>query len=234
MKKLTFVLAGILAVLSSGNASAASITQSGMYPDVGGTTATNFTDRPIVPDFNQFDITLGLLNSITIELIGTVTGSAWAESLDASPTTVTLTLQALVGFSVGNTSLLQVIPTVASNSNLTAFDGTIDFAGPSGIAFEGLMGTDVGSIVLMGAAMDPWIGQGTVTGLCSGTGQSTGTGAGNLVTQFATQAGCDVAITYDYTPQPTSPIPTVPEPGTFSLMLLAGASAFVRHRQCRI
>lgn len=225
-----------LAIVTVTSASAVPLpAQLGSFPGGGGTTSTNFVSQPVVPNFVQFDPLLGTLNSVTIGLTGLVTGSAQAESLDAAPTTVTLTLQALVEFLVGPTSLVQVIPAVSSVANLTAFDGTIDFGGTSGISFTGLSGSDNSSVVLTGAALAPWIGTGTVTGLCSGTGQSTGSGAGNLVTIFSTQAGCDVTVSYDYTPSTT--VDAVPEidaiSGTGALTLLAGVLAVVGERRRR-
>lgn len=236
MKKLTQSIVAALAVLGATAASAATIVQTGQFPagGPGATTPTNFANQPVVPDFNQFDTGLGTLNSVTIDLTGFVTGSASAESLDAAPSTVTLDLQALVEFLVGATNLAQVIPAVQQIVGLDAFDGDIDFGGNSGISFTDLAGSDFTSVVLTGANMAPFIGNGTVTGLCNGTGQSVGTGAGNLVTQFSTQAGCAVTVTYDYRTNGTQPVPEIDAiAGTGALTLLAGALALVGERRRR-
>ena len=234
MKTLTKSIAASLLALGAASVSASTIVQTGDFPSPGGTSTTNFANQPVVPDFNQFNPALGTLNSVTIDLTGLVTGDVRAESLDASPATVTLNLQAIVDFLVGATTLAQVIPTASTVNALAAFDGTIDFAGPSGISLTGLSGTDSDTVVLTGAAMSPWIGTGTVTGLCSGTGSSSGTGAGNLVTQFATQAGCGVTVTYDYNVRPTGPVPEIDViAGTGALTVLAGALALVGERRRR-
>jgi len=139
---------------------------------------------------SQFDPSLGTLESVMITLDGSVEGAAKAESLDNARATVTLDLAAQI---VASTSLLgdvaNVLPIVSTQAGLDAFDGTIDFGGTSG--------TDTGTVT-------------------EALGQSTGSGAGNLITQFNTSASAEVTVKYTFT---EAPVAAVPLPAAAPLLL---------------
>jgi uncharacterized protein (TIGR03382 family) len=182
---------------------------------------TNWSNSIVIPQFNP---ALGTLNSISWTLNGSVAGSASYESLDASPTTVTLNLSATLTLFAPDSSTLQVtIPSVSVSEGAGAFDGSVDFDGASGSAFNSLSGASSGS----GSSTSPallaaFTGGGTVSLAVTGVGSSNGTGAGNLLLLFQSLAGADAQVCYDYTPIPT--------PGALALV---GAGLAVAGRRRR-
>jgi hypothetical protein len=163
---------------------------------------------------SKFDPSLGTLNSITFELSGHVEGGAKFESLDSSPTTVTMNLTADIELQRPDTSTIVITtPLVQTVDSVTAYDDVLDFGGTSGKTYTNLSADDSDSAVSPPPASDLTLftGLGNITLPVTATGASSGTGAGNLVLQFNAMASATVKVTYDYEP--------VPEP--FALRLLS-------------
>lgn len=179
-------------------------------------TTTNWNDNLSI---GLFDSKLGTLNSITFVLNGSVSGNGRAESLDASASNVTLSLASTLTLHRPDGSNLVVSNPVFSNGyNLSAFDGNIDFSGTSGATTGPVSANASNSFVSSNAndfALFSANGGGNVLLNLSAVGNSTGTGAGNLITQFSTAAAGDVKVVYDYTA-----VTAVPEPETYGMMLL--------------
>lgn len=150
MKTRFLGAAAALALMTSASANAAIILTSVETESVT-STSTNFFDAPMV--FDKFDSSLGTLTRIFLTLEGTVQGTAKYESLDSSPTTVTLNLQATMDLTrPGGASIVQVLPVANVVDNPTSFDGVNDFGGTSGAEFTGLTNTANSNQVLSGAA----------------------------------------------------------------------------------
>lgn len=216
-------IAGMMGVAFAGlalPAMAATVT----YTDSVALQETNWTN---VLALTQFDSSLGTLNSVSVTLMGTVDGVARAESLDSSPSTVTLNLASQITASTPSVgSLLVVLPGISESHSLATYDGTTDFAGASGVTSDPPAQTDTNSTVLTGGAMSDFIGTGTVNFSVASLGTSSGSGAGNLATLFHTLAGAQVAVTYDYEPA------VVPLPASVPLLLSGlGALALLRRRR---
>ena len=186
---------------------------------------TNWTETLSVA---QFDSSLGTLNSVMVTLSGAVQGEASAESLDAAAATVTLDLGADITASTSALgSIANVLPVVSSSENLTSFDGTIDFGGTSGFG-TGIVGADdMDSATLFGLDMSEFVGAGFVSIVVSADGESDASGAGNLITQFATQAQAVVTVKYDY----TEAVSAVPLPAGLLLMGTAFAGFGLMRRK---
>jgi len=227
-KLLNLVSAGALLV-GVGGVNAATIT----FTDSIATQSTNWLDVELT--VSQFDGSLGTLTAVEIVLIGSVSGTANAESLDAAPANLTLDLRGdieldLTSLSVANILLVDVGDTGAPS--VSAFVGDIDFAGASGVSMD-LSGSDTDSASTTDVGdLAFFTGGGTVSFLASATGKSSGTGAGNLITQFQTQAGAEMRVTYTYDEAPPPPPPpgTVPTPAPLALMALGliGIAGFAR------
>ena len=162
---------------------------------------TNWSATATVP---KFDPSLGVLLQIEFELKGDIQGSAAIESLDAAPSVVTTNYQAGVTLTRPDTSVIVVtLPRQVLVDNLTAFDGTIDFAGTSGIT-HGNLSTNTTSTAISTAPADlalftgPAGNPGTIDLTVDAIGTSNANGSGNIITQFMTQAGAEVRVCYVY------------------------------------
>ncbi len=160
---------------------------------------TNWSTTVSIP---KFDASLGSLQSIDFNLTGKVTGSASIESLDAAPSTVMTTYKARITLTRPDLSVLVVsIPDQQFSDNLTAYDGTIDFGGTSGIAHLGITATDVQNInVTAPADLALFTGVGSIVLPIEALGTSTASGSGNLITQFLTDAEASIDVCYNYAP----------------------------------
>lgn len=193
------------------------------------TATTAWTD---LLSFGKFNSNLGTLNSITFELGGTVSGTGRAESLDAAASIVTLSLSSILTLTRPDGSTIVVTnPVFSNNYSLSAFDGAIDFAGSSG-AFTGQVSSShtesFASSSTNDFALFSQAGGGTISLNLGATGQSNGSGAGNLITQFATSAAGQVKVSYDYTAAP------VPEPETYAMLIGGlGLLGLVRRRSAK-
>jgi len=157
------------------------------------------------------------LTAIDFYLWGHVHGSIAWESLDAAPATVTGTLQAKLTLTKPDLSVLVVIIPAASESDLmTAFDGTVDFGGGSGRSYPHVHGTASDSFFdVFAPDLLLFTGVGTINLPLDSLGLSTASGAGNLITQFSTEAEAEGRIRYFYGE-------SIPEPST---LLLLGTGA---------
>lgn len=187
-------------------------------------TTTNWNETFDVVGFDSQNGTR-VLKSVEITLNGDVVGNAQAESLDMGATLIELSLQATLTLSLtaAGTELAEVIPVVNESFNASAFDGTIDFGGTSGVSFLELSGSASESeSINTQSVLDEFIDVASVSLDADATGSSFGSGAGNLITQFATEAGLDWEITYVYN--------VIPAPGALALLGLGGLVAGRRRR----
>ena len=128
MKKNLIALA-LVAV--AGGAQADVITQS----DAFGYQTTNWTHA--LGGLSQFDSSLGTLNSVIISLTGSINQSLVAENIGGSADALTPVAGGTLRFRQGGSVVLnQVLPTTSGTTFFaTAFDGTDDKAGTSGVNF---------------------------------------------------------------------------------------------------
>jgi hypothetical protein len=216
----TFALVTAL-LCATGAAQAATVS----YSDSVATTTTNWSDTILLP---LFDASLGTLDSVELTLTGSVSGLAAGESLDGGPSTIVLDLKAFITASVAsNPSLsVDVNPIANGTFSATAYDGAIDFGGTSGVTYADLDATDADSSVFT-SGLAAFIGSGTFTMVLDALGQSTGSGPGNLVTQFNTNASAIGGVTYNYTPPAAVPLPA----GLPLLLAGLGGLALLRRRK---
>ena len=203
-------LAAILAVVVGSAAQGDSI----MYSDSVALSSTNWSSSVTIP---KFDPSWGTLISITCQLTGHVEGTAKFESMDNSPAAVSMNLSAMVKLERPDCStMVLALPLASTLDCVTAYDGTLDYGGTSGVTHAGLSNTDVQSVTTPPPNSDLalFTGVGNIVLPVVATGTSSGSGAGNLILNFATAASAGVEVTYDYR--------AIPEPATMALVGTAG------------
>lgn len=211
LKKTLAALA--LAALGSVTSAQAAVIS---FTDSASMTRTNWSD---VLSFGKFDTSLGTLTSIKFDLSGLVQGIGNAESMDSSATNVSLSLGSLLKLTrPDNSTLVVTNPVFTQAFNFGAFDSVINFDGVSGgstgnvsaSASNSFTSVDAADFALFSAA-----GGGMISLGLGATGNSSGTGSGNLITQFTTSASGDALVTYTYEPTRTN----VPEPASLAIIL---------------
>jgi hypothetical protein len=215
----TLLIVG-LAVATAGSAQGATITHMGSKA----ISTTSWSENFNIPQFNDFAGTR-VLDSVKITLEGDVEGDANVESLNQGASTIEINLQATIELTLMGDVLGVVIPVANETFNADDFDGTVDFTGPSGAMFPNLAGADMTMNTLF-AGMDDlsaFIGAGMVPLVANAAGTSNGSGSGNVIFQFATDAGLDFSVVYDYH--------LVPTPGAAGLLAVAGVAGSLRRRR---
>ena len=195
------ILCGATLLCAASLSNAATITQNFnvMLAD------TNFD---LTIPFNLFDDMGGtrILDSVSFSIAGGIEGNARAESLDAGPATLELTLSATLTLTDALMNTLVVtIPTVVNSFDAAAFDGEINFAGPSGVSFDGITASATNSETYTDApTLAIFTGVGSMDFGFDATATSTATGAGNIISQFQSQAGGEVEVIYEWSAVPVS------------------------------
>jgi hypothetical protein len=190
------LLAGVLSVHV---ASCDSITYSDSYgPDKAGWTGSL--------SFPEFNPSYGTLTAIVFEMTGTVQGWEQVENLGPIGAYITADLTATIDLSRPNgTLIVETIPLNEQVFYTYAWDDpTYNYVGTdSGSAF-GLSAEDVESATLSSLGdLNLFTGTGSIDLPVASSGQSTASGPGNMQSQFATLAGADVTVTYEYDAAPT-------------------------------
>jgi hypothetical protein len=159
------------------------------------------TDWHTTMSVPQFDPSVGVLQTVKIQLAGTLRGQARFESLDAKPTIIVVQMGATIELQRPDGSILVLAaPETIRPTAVAAFDGQIDFGGPSGRTLNDLVHTDESNTFVFtdDNTLALFIGSGTVALPTRSIGGAEATGAGNLAVGFQTSAGAAVTVTYQY------------------------------------
>jgi hypothetical protein len=213
MKKFVILLVCILGV----TANATLLTYTYSKP----ISATNWTEALNV---QQFDPSLGTLNSVTLTVEGGISQTFMFENTGASAGTIQFsngkTTGCLYEIKYAGSDLVTLDILNTPSYSFTAFDGNFDFGGTSGKTdIIGQSGANA-AIFADGPTLGIFTGLGTVAIDAKATGRSYWqSDSGNISVGVSTRAGADIAVTYDY---------TVPEPAT---MVLLGLGALLLRRK---
>ena len=189
------ILSGVTLMCVASLTHAATITLS----DTVALQTTNFTTTL---SFAQFDTNGGtrVLESVEFSIDGSILGDAQVESFDETATTLVTTVSAQLSLTDAlNNVLVVTIPSVTNTFNATAYDGSIDFDGTSGISYLGLTASAFNSESYSDTAtLDLFSGAGTSTFTFDASAISSVTGGGNIFSSFRTQAEGLVSVIYNY------------------------------------
>jgi hypothetical protein len=163
------------------------------------TKATQWSANETLP---QFDPSLGTLTSVDIQANTSITTFVRVENLDSAPELIHMTVSGSVSLAGPSFAPLSTPFSDDQSFSAAAFDGTIDFNGPSGKTFAPQTSTGTLNRTLTSAAdLAPYIGTGSVTFTGAAQSADSHTGSGNLVLAVNTVAGADnVNVVYHYTP----------------------------------
>jgi len=149
--------------------------------------------------FPKFDDPGVCLTSVCVKLEGLVTGSVGLENYDNFPKTLTSTFTAQIKLARPDlTPLVAVQPAVFNSDPVTTFDGSVDYAGTSGLTHSNLLASVADSLCMTDAAnLALFTGPGTIALPCTATNLSTQSGANSW--SFGIKAAATATVTYTYT-----------------------------------
>jgi hypothetical protein len=185
----------------AGSASYAAITPVSPYLDAGA-----YSFPPLT--FPKFDLAGQCLTEVCVRLDGSVAGFVGLENSEAFPKTLTTNFTAQIQLLRPSFApLVTVQPAVPTSDPVTAFDGSVDYAGTSGFMKSGLAAVAADSLCLTGSSdLALFSGAGSISLPCTATSLCTQTGANSWT--FGIQAVAAGKITYTFvdcaTPAPPS------------------------------
>jgi PEP-CTERM motif len=213
------------AILTAGSSRAATISVSGSVSSLGGLSFS----------VNQFNTSLGTLNSVTILQNTSAFGTLAFENTSTAQKLVNYVLSTRVSLldAITVTPLVANISLIPTNGILVdAFDGILDYGGSSGRTIQSsFVNASPVTALVDSASIGLFQGNGLVT-LRTQILRSAVVGAvpnGQLLgaTQVNVNENANYTITYDFTPT------LVPEPSTVLGMSLSGAFGLAFYRKKR-
>lgn len=192
---------------------------------------TNFEQTLSV---DQFDSSLGTLNSVKLTFDGSMIGSAGFENTAESPYDAAFwanlnfssTIDNAITLDIKDSSTTYISETqdgMATAPDLAAYDGVEDYDGDSGTTIEIINESYQTTITITDPSeLAAFVGSGVIDFAIDASNQGTtylvGIGSGSITSQ----AGGTVSAEYDY---------TVPEPATMSLLAIGGLALLRRRRK---
>ena len=199
------------------------------------TTTLSYTDfsKDLLLPF--FDPSLGHLQSVQLTVTGQLVGGGEYENANHSPSaasSVKYILDQDLAVTQGAQMYLSMSPTTTVTlpvPALPAFDGVLDYAGPSGASYQGINTTQVQTFTYnTPASLAPFIGAGKDNFHVAANADVMMSWSGLSGVWVGTYSKADVTIDLKYTYQP-APL-AVPEPGLGQLLGLGAIGLVVARR----
>lgn len=184
---------------------------------------TPFDTTVSIPKYNGTDV----LTCVEWILSGHIEGLVMYENLGASPATVRSELKVEMTLSRPDDSMLVVsVPIYEKEDDLPAFDGTMDFDGPSGRTYDDVTADKTENTMFSEPAdLALFSGSGNIELPITAVGESSVSGPGNVISMFDTDASAEVTVKYHFTKTAA-----VPEPATLGLLGL-GLIPLIRRKR---
>jgi hypothetical protein len=150
----------------------------------------------------QFDPDQGTLTAVEIVNAGSVTSDIKVENTStSSPSVIGATVSGKLTLTGPGLSVAINPQANAGTFTASTFDGTLDYAGPSGHDFGAQTATGSDERMLTAPSdLAPYVGKGAVTLTESAQSTSSINGSGNETSQITTDAGAQVTVIYHYIP----------------------------------
>ena len=204
-------LTALAALLNVGTASATTITQT--FTQSQAPTNWSFSNIP----FNQFNPSLGTLNSVTLQFAGLFSQTGVIAVPEGVPAQTISSFTAMANVLIfGAPDFANQIVDISGSQNVISFPGVAIAAGTSQ-NFNASGALNYGPAAQLPIA--PYVGTETVVFSMAGTGGFSVSGGGQAGFRIATQSGGTLSLVYDYTSTP--PNTSIPEPATFAMVGLA-------------
>ena len=159
---------------------------------------------------NQFDSSLGTLLAVDVTVNGTMIASVDAENLASGAITYQTTQEAVISLGLPGNQAAQIGYSATDNINLGAFDGSLDYGGPSGrsdtnLTTQRLYNGIFADSPFETAETDPvllaaFTGTGVYDLPISSLGTSLAEGGANLQSILTSNIGAAIQLAYVYTP----------------------------------
>jgi uncharacterized repeat protein (TIGR01451 family) len=181
------------------------LVETAVFPTSVTPTPTNFN---LPGSVQQFDPSLGVLQSVVITEQGTINSTIGVENTSSSSSSqITATVSGKLEVTGPGVDLVVNPSDNLATFSATTFDGKVDFGGTSGKTYPTSSANGTQSVTLTGSAINAFVSSGTgkATGTVSlteiGQGTSTATGSGgNLVVTTTNTASAIVTVTYNFLP----------------------------------
>ena len=196
---LTAVVAGTLGVLAGPAGAAGTETYRSEIPE----TKTQWGPQTL--SVSKFDPALGVLDHVTVELGVSVTADGKVENTSPrADTRLTLILGGELELETPQELIDLGFPTLVTAERseatpLPAYDGDTDFVGPSGRQLIDIKSSETYSATFTDPAQfGPFVGLGALEIPAAAYATSLARAGGNVDSQFTTQLGTTLSVTYSY------------------------------------
>jgi hypothetical protein len=145
--------------------------------------------------FQQFDPSQGTLISAGLSLTGTVAGIAAVENLGVAAATVPISTAGTIVLNAGTVDVDSAAVVASGSVTLGAYDGSLDFQGPSG-KIAVFTNSSPGTLAGNSGSLSAFVGTGTIGYTATSYAQVTEITNGNILSVTRGEAGATIDLRY--------------------------------------